>query len=128
MFESIVLRNSKDAGNITLGAIAEALLFYQNSRIVVGHGTLVGGIDGSTGRIIPPGHADRHGTLAIGRTAYLYIDPVSHVTCGRGKGIIIQARVIRIEISIAYGDRIKAPAISQTAGHWEITTGQAVVS
>lgn len=41
MFESIVLRNSKDAGNITLGAIAEALLFYQNSRIVVGHGTLV---------------------------------------------------------------------------------------
>lgn len=41
MFESIVLRNSEDAGNITLGAIAEALLFYQNSRIVVGHGTLV---------------------------------------------------------------------------------------
>lgn len=41
MFESIVLRNSENAGNITLGALAEALLFYQNSRIVIGHGTLV---------------------------------------------------------------------------------------
>ncbi|WP_183026422.1 hypothetical protein [Variovorax sp. UMC13] len=41
MFESIVLRNSRDAGNITLGAIAEALLFYQNSRVIFNHGTLV---------------------------------------------------------------------------------------
>ena len=41
MFESIVLRNSEDAGNITLGALAEALLFYQNTRVVLGHGTLV---------------------------------------------------------------------------------------
>lgn len=41
MFESIVLRNSQDSGNITPGAIAEALLFYQNTRIVFGHGTLV---------------------------------------------------------------------------------------
>lgn len=41
MFESIVLRNSGDAGNITLGAIAEALLFYQNTRIIIGQGTLV---------------------------------------------------------------------------------------
>lgn len=41
MFESIVLRNSQDAGNVTLGAIAEALLFYQNSRVVFNHGTLV---------------------------------------------------------------------------------------
>lgn len=41
MFESIVVRNSEDGGNITLGVIAEALLFYQNSRIVVGLGTLV---------------------------------------------------------------------------------------
>lgn len=40
MFESIVLRNSQDTGNITLGAIAEALLFYQNTRVVVGNGTL----------------------------------------------------------------------------------------
>ena len=53
MFESIVLRNSKDAGNITLGAIAEALLFYQNSRIVVGHGTLVSfARDGSLGEVL----------------------------------------------------------------------------
>ena len=41
MFESIVLRNSEDAGNITLGAIAEALLFYQNTRVVIGPGTLL---------------------------------------------------------------------------------------
>lgn len=40
LFESIVLRNSEEAGNITLGAIAEALLFYQNSRIFIGPGTL----------------------------------------------------------------------------------------
>ena len=53
MFESIVLRNSEDAGNITLGAIAEALLFYQNSRIVVGHGTLVSfARDGSLGNVL----------------------------------------------------------------------------
>lgn len=53
MFESIVLRNSEDAGNITLGAIAEALLFYQNTRIVVGHGTLVKfARDGSLGDIL----------------------------------------------------------------------------
>lgn len=41
MFDSIVLRSSEDAGNITLGAIAEALLFYQNTRVVIGHGTLI---------------------------------------------------------------------------------------
>lgn len=41
MFESVVLRNSEEAGNITLGAIAEALLFYQNTRVIIGHGTLV---------------------------------------------------------------------------------------
>ncbi|MGJ7494706.1 hypothetical protein ACSFA8_06510 [Variovorax sp. RT4R15] len=41
MFESIVLRNSEEVGNVTWGAIAEALLFYQNTRIVIGHGTLV---------------------------------------------------------------------------------------
>ncbi len=53
MFESIVLRNSEDAGNITLGAIAEALLFYQNTRVVVGHGTLVSfARDGSLGAIL----------------------------------------------------------------------------
>lgn len=38
MLESIVLRNGEEAGDITLDAIAEALLLYQNSRIVVGHG------------------------------------------------------------------------------------------
>jgi hypothetical protein len=53
LFESIVLRNSEDAGNITLGAVAEALLFYQNTRIVVGHGTLVAfARDGSLGAIL----------------------------------------------------------------------------
>jgi len=41
LFESIVLRNSQDAGHVTLGAIAESLLFYQNTRIIFGHGTLV---------------------------------------------------------------------------------------
>lgn len=53
MFESIVLRNSEEAGNITLGAIAEALLLYQNSRIVVGHGTLISfARDDSLGEIL----------------------------------------------------------------------------
>lgn len=41
MFESIVLRNSQEAGNVTLGAMAEALLFYQNTRVIIGHGMLV---------------------------------------------------------------------------------------
>jgi hypothetical protein len=41
VFESIVLRNSEDAGNVTLGAIAEALFFYQNTRVIFGYGTLV---------------------------------------------------------------------------------------
>ncbi len=40
MFDNIVLRNS-DQGNVTLGAIAEALLFYRNTRLIVGHGLLV---------------------------------------------------------------------------------------
>ena len=34
MFDNIVLRNS-DQGNVTLGAIAEALLFYRNTRLIV---------------------------------------------------------------------------------------------
>lgn len=41
MFDSIVLRSNGSDGNITLGAIAEALLFYQNTRVVIGGGTLV---------------------------------------------------------------------------------------
>lgn len=41
MFESIVIRKSDENGIVTWGAIAEALLFYQNTRIVIGHGTLV---------------------------------------------------------------------------------------
>ncbi|MCX7275980.1 MAG: hypothetical protein NTZ15_01430 [Burkholderiales bacterium] len=53
MFESIVLRNSEDAGNVTLGALAEALLFYQNTRIVIGHGTLVSlAKTGNIGKVI----------------------------------------------------------------------------
>ena len=53
VFESIVLRSSEDAGNITLGAIAEALLFYQNTRIVIGHGTLVAlAKNGSLGDVV----------------------------------------------------------------------------
>lgn len=40
MFDSIVLRNSEDEGPITLGAIAEALLYYQNTRIIISPGTL----------------------------------------------------------------------------------------
>lgn len=36
-----MLRNSQEAGNVTLGAMAEALLFYQNTRVIIGHGMLV---------------------------------------------------------------------------------------
>lgn len=53
MFESILLRNSEETGNITLGAIAEALLFYQNSRIFIGPGTLISfARDDSLGEIL----------------------------------------------------------------------------
>ncbi|XXQ53598.1 hypothetical protein ACA040_002269 [Xenophilus aerolatus] len=41
MFDSIVLRNSSEAGNVTWGALAEAMLFYQNVRLILGHGTLI---------------------------------------------------------------------------------------
>lgn len=41
MFDSVVLRNSEEEGNISIGAIAESILFYQNTRVVMGSGTLV---------------------------------------------------------------------------------------
>ncbi|MGX9272110.1 hypothetical protein ACWXWK_03130 [Pantoea ananatis] len=42
MFESIVLNRSIDGPSITIGEIAEALLFYQNVHIVMDTSTLIG--------------------------------------------------------------------------------------
>lgn len=53
MFESIVLRSSEDSGNITLGTLAEALLFYQNTRVIIGHGTLISlAMNGDLGEVV----------------------------------------------------------------------------
>jgi hypothetical protein len=40
VFEGIVLRSRQNDGNLSLGAIAEALLFYQNTRIVLTYSSL----------------------------------------------------------------------------------------
>jgi hypothetical protein len=42
MFERVVLRRSLDGPAITVGEIAEALLFYQNVHIVLDYSSLVG--------------------------------------------------------------------------------------
>jgi hypothetical protein len=45
MFEKIVLRRSEREPALTVGEIAEALLFYQNVHLVLDHGTLNGLLD-----------------------------------------------------------------------------------
>ena len=40
MFEKIVLKRSIDGPPISLGELAEALLFYQNVHLVLDHSTL----------------------------------------------------------------------------------------
>lgn len=42
MFEKIVVRTSTDGTSLTLGELAEALLFYQNVHIILDHGSLNG--------------------------------------------------------------------------------------
>src|SRR5579862_2034433 len=41
MFEKIILRRSEGGPALTLGEIAEALLFYQNVHLVLDYGTLL---------------------------------------------------------------------------------------
>ncbi len=42
MFEKVILRRSEGGAAITAGELAEALFYYQNVHLVLGHGSLVG--------------------------------------------------------------------------------------
>jgi len=42
MFESVVLKTGERDASLTLGAIAESLLFYQHTRLMIGPGSLIG--------------------------------------------------------------------------------------